>query len=116
RDQEGIDVHAKAFGIFRVKCMFGVYKCAYAAFFLGFRNDVQRKSRFTARLWPKYFYDASARESTDAERPIYTDGAGRDCIYVYFWRLAKFHYRIVTKFGFDIRESAVYVFVGAGTD
>ena len=53
--------------------MLGVYKRAYAAFFLGFGEDMERQSVLSALFRPKNLNNTSARKAADAQCVVKAD-------------------------------------------
>ena len=78
RNQQVVCVDADFAGVADVQCVFGINEGGQAVSLLGLGHDVQRQGGLAARFRAVDLDDASARNTSDAECIVETDGAGRD--------------------------------------
>ena len=71
RNQQIVDIDARAFGIDRVEGVLDVDKCRHPALLLRFGDDLQRDGGFAGRFRAEDFADPAARKAADsrARRP-----------------------------------------------
>ena len=77
RDEELVDIDAELFRIGGVERVFRIDEGAGAAVLLRLGNDVEGERGLARALGPVNLDDAAARQSSDAERDIEAQGAGR---------------------------------------
>ncbi len=104
RDEEVLDIDAELDRVVGVERVLGVDVGSRPARSLGVGNDVETERCLAARLRTVDLGDAAPRDSTDADRGIEIDRAGRDRFDAYPVGRAHFHYGAFAAILLDLRD------------